>query len=173
MKPIVCVLMLFCGTVVQAQADKKTVFSLAAEVGYTTGEKVALWGTGLGVSGQAEYFFKPNFSGTFLAGYINYLGFSIRGTYKPQGFTTVPIRAGARYYFTKKFYCGGQVGIGILGGGANLIGAAGTAFSYSPQVGYKFNIKKRPCVDVSFKYDAYTYSDISFGAAGFRIAYCL
>ena len=59
------------------------------------------------------------------------------------------------------------MGIGILN---KLNNEGGTAFAYSPQIGYEFKTKTDKKIDATFKYDAYSKNG-TIGALGFRLAY--
>jgi hypothetical protein len=57
-----------------------------------------------------------------------------------------------------------QAGVAFLNNGG------GTAFAYSPQLGYEFKTKTDKAIDASFKYDGYSKNG-TLGAVGVRIAY--
>ena len=168
----------FLSAALFAQQKKHFKCSAGPEIGYTANGNIILWGTGIGGSVQAEYFFSEKISATLLAGYTSYLGVSIYGGYKPPALNAVPIRLGGRYYFTDRLYLAAQAGVGLLSGGSYLLKAKPTSFSYSPQAGYLFKINKINRIDLAIKYENFYYgtkdgnpSSDNFNSIGVRLAY--
>ncbi len=157
-----------------AQQKKQIRLSAGPEVAYTASDNIIFWGTGIGGSAQAEYFFNEKISAAFFTGYASYLGVSILGGTKFPALHVVPVRIGGRYYFTERIYLGGQAGVGFLSGGglaASVLGAKGTSFSYSPQAGYLFKINKKKRIDATVKYEGFHYTNGNFNSTGLRLAY--
>ncbi len=164
-KIIVLTAIMICSSfIVKAQNVGWTRYSAGIELGTTSGTNSNIWGLGIGVSGQAEHFFRQNLSGTFLVGVISYIGKSYPGNsgLKYKAYNAVPIRAGARYYIVSGFHVGAQLGVGLNTGG--------NTFAYSPQIGYNFKTNSGNSIDASFKYDGYSGGG-TFSALGIRIAY--
>jgi hypothetical protein len=159
-----------------SQKKNKLKFSMGADVGYVaTVDLAVFWGTGIGVSAQAEYILSDKISATLTAGYAAYQGVSIFGGDKQDAVKTAPVRLGARYYIVGRLYIAADAGIGFLNsrgiGATNTYQFNGGSFSYSPQLGYQFMIKGKRHIDLTFRYEGYNKSPVNFTTAGARLAY--
>ena len=149
-----------------AQQDNKFKFSVGAELGLATGNLSETHSFGIGATGQIEFPIQEKFKGTATGGIIFYNGKSIGNGVKNTGLTVIPIRIGGKYYLTSSVYGALQIGVGFLN--KDL----GTAFAYSPQIGYEFLSKNNKPVDIAFKYDAYAKNG-TLGSLGIRLALVL
>jgi hypothetical protein len=149
-----------------AQLDNKFKFSLGAEFGVVTGSYSNGYSFGIGGTGQAEFPIQDKLKGTVTGGIVFYNGKSIGGGQKNTGISAIPIRVGGKYYLTSSVYGALQIGVGFLNKGL------GTAFAYSPQIGYEFLSKNNKPVDIGFKYDAYAKNG-TLGSLGIRLALVL
>ncbi|CAN5642732.1 hypothetical protein BH11BAC5_BH11BAC5_02610 [soil metagenome] len=168
MKKIMVCMMVALGTtsLAMAQTDSKFKFSFGPELSLATGAFSDTHSFGIGGSVQAEVLLQEHLYGTATFGIIAYNGKSIPYTsQKATGQIIMPLRVGAKYFFGGGFYGAAQIGVGILN---NYY--TGTAFSYSPQLGYEFKTKTDKAIDASFKYDGYSKNG-TLGAVGVRIAY--
>jgi hypothetical protein len=147
---------------VKAQKDGMTRFSVGPELGFATGTAGNFNSLGIGATIQAEHFYQENISATLLFGIVSYLGKSASSTQNYKAYTVLPLRVGGRYYIGNDFHVGAQIGLGFATGG--------TAFAYSPQIGYNFKTKKGKGVDATFKYDGYANGG-TFSSLGIRVAY--
>lgn len=150
-----------------AQNDSKFKISVGPELSIPTGTFSIGWSFGIGGTGQVEIKLQENLFGTATAGVVFYNGKSLGAGLKNTGLTIVPIRVGGKYFFTEGIYGAAQIGIGILNRNS------GTAFAYSPQIGYEFKTRSDKAIDASFKYDGYSAKAAvgTLGAIGFRVAY--
>ena len=151
-----------CSVAVNAQRLGTTKFSIGPEVGFATGTSATSNGLGGGATIQAEHFYQENISATLLFGFVGYTGRSLNSTSNYKAFNVFPLRIGGRYYIGEGFHLGAQLGVGFATGG--------TAFAYSPQVGYNFKTNKGKKIDATFKYDGYVNNG-TFSALGIRLAY--
>lgn len=162
-------LLLVAATVVNvaasAQDNRNFKFSVGAELGFATGSFSSSHSIGIGGSAQAEIPLQDKLNGTGYVGILAYNGKSAGSGVKFKGQTIIPVRVGIKYFLTEGIYGGLQAGVGFLSGAAT-----GTAFSYSPQIGYEFKTNNGKAVDATFKYDGYSKNG-SIGALGFRLAY--
>ena len=159
-------LALFISGFVVAQDAQKFRFSVGPELGFATGSFANSHSVGIGATIQAEMPIQQNLYGTATTGFIIYSGKSIGGTdTKNKSQTIIPLKVGAKYFFMNGLYGAAQLGIGIL---SNY--TKGTAFAYSPQIGYEFKTKSGKAVDASIKYDGYSKGG-TIEAIGFRLAY--
>ncbi len=148
-----------------AQGKDGMKFSVGAELGFASGGFSNTHSIGIGGSAQVEIPLKDKLNGVAYGGILMYNGKSAGGGVKYKGQTIIPLRVGVKYFLTEGIYGQFQAGLGFL-----TSFGSGTAFSYSPQVGYEFKTKSGKAVDATFKYDAYTKSG-TIGAIGFRLAY--
>ena len=142
-------------------------FSVGAELGIPTGGFSSSHSFGIGGTAQAEISLQENLMGTATAGFLIFKGKSIPNTSNanfPEQ-TIIPIRIGVKYFLTTGIYGAFQTGVGFLGNNAS-----GTAFAYSPQIGYEFESKNNKSFDISLKYDGYAKSGGSIGYFGIRLA---
>jgi len=149
-----------------AQQDNKFKFSVGAELGIATGNFSNGYSFGIGGTGQIEFPIQDKFRGTATGGIVFYNGKSIGNGVKNTGLTVIPIRVGGKYYITSSVYGALQLGVGFLNKGL------GTAFAYSPQIGYEFLSKNNKPIDIGFKYDAYAKNG-TLGSLGIRLAFVL
>ena len=107
------------------------------------------------------------------AGYNNFFAKDGVGTGKDLG--VIPVSAGLKYYFpTTNLYVQGTAGVGFLTSKDNIDADKSASFTYSPQVGYLFNLGGRNALDVAFKFegDSKIYDNgKSNNFLGLRVAY--
>jgi hypothetical protein len=156
---------LFASAACVAQRDNKFKISVGPELAFTTGSFSSTHSFGIGGSGQVEIPLQDKLQGVAYGGVIFYNGKSAGSGIKNKGVTIVPLRIGLKYFLMGSVYGGLQAGLGFLGGAAS-----GTAFSYSPQIGYEFQTNSGKSIDATFKYDAYS-KDGTLGSLGIRLAY--
>ncbi|MEO6356102.1 MAG: hypothetical protein ABIU77_09605 [Ferruginibacter sp.] len=166
MKKIMVCMMVALGTssLAMAQTDSKFKFSFGPELSLATGAFSDTHSFGIGASVQAEVLLQEHLYGTATFGLISYNGKSYGSGTKFKGETFLPLRVGAKYFLSGGVYGALQAGVAFLNNGG------GTAFAYSPQLGYEFKTKTDKAIDASFKYDGYSKNG-TLGAVGVRIAY--
>jgi hypothetical protein len=166
MKKIMVCMMVALGTssLAVAQTDSKFKFSFGPELSLATGAFSNTHSFGIGASVQAEVLLQEHLYGTATFGLISYNGKSYGSGTKFKGETFLPLRVGAKYFLSGGVYGALQAGVAFLNNGG------GTAFAYSPQLGYEFKTKTDKAIDASFKYDGYSKNG-TMGAVGVRIAY--
>jgi hypothetical protein len=149
---------------VKAQDQSSFRFSAGPELSFATGAFSNTHSIGIGGTVQAEVSLQEHLYGTATFGIIAYNGKSSGAGLKYKGETILPLRVGAKYFLSGGVYGAAQIGVGFLNNGG------GTAFAYSPQIGYEFKTRSDKAVDASFKYDGYSKNG-TLGAIGFRVAY--
>lgn len=77
-----------------------------------------------------------------------------------KGMGYIPVKAGAKYFFDKNLYVGGEVGIGF-----GMVKYSGRSFIWSPTIGLSFK-----SVDLSVKYE--DASDFKFAKDATNNNYC-
>ena len=153
------------GAFAQKQRDKKFNFSIGPEIGFATGAFNATHSVGIGATIQAENNVGTGTNVTLTTGYLSYAGRSAGAGVKYKAAGIIPLKAGVKFFLTKGFYGAAQLGAGFFNNGG------GTAFAYTPMVGYEFDTKSGKAVDASFKYDGYSKNGTGLGSVGLRLAY--
>ena len=141
-------------------------FSVGAELGIATGGFSETHSLGIGGTAQLEIALQEKLKGTATSGILVFNGKSIPGenSAKHTGQVIIPLRIGVKYFLTPGIYGALQTGVGFL---SNY--AKGTAFAFSPQVGYEFITNNGKPIDICIKYDGYTKSG-TIGFFGIRVA---
>jgi hypothetical protein len=134
-----------------AQHDGKIKVTVGPELGFATGSYSNSYSISYGITGQLEIKLNDKLSGTATSGIIFFNGKSLGDGTKNTGLNVIPIRVGAKYYLVSGVYGAFQAGVGFLNKG-------GSAFAYSPQLGYEFITKGGKGIDLAFKYDGYVNS---------------
>ncbi len=156
---------------VMAQSESRLKFSVGPELSIPTSTFSLGWSFGIGATAQVEMPVQQNFNVTGTAGIIVYNGKSVGNGLKNASLSIIPIRVGGKYFFTQGVYGAAQLGIGII----NRYN--GTAFAYSPQLGYEFRTNSGKAIDLSLKYDGYSGKNslsnegYTLSAIGVRVAY--
>ncbi len=178
---IVCMMVaLSTSSIVTAQNQPTFRFNAGPELGFATGSFSNTHSIGIGGSVQGEVSLQEHLYGTASFGVTAYKGKSSGSNTNYKVATIIPLRVGAKYFLTGGFYGSFQLGVGFLNNttpGLNIINpntdASGTAFAYSPQIGYEFKTKNYKSIDATFKYDGYSGGNKigTVGTIGFRLAY--
>lgn len=170
MKKFIVLILITIGTSATLMAQDKADFKLSVgpELQFATGVFHQTQSIGIGATIQAEKSLQENLYGTATTGIIFFNGRSVDGAVKQKGQTIIPIKVGVKYFFMGGVYGAAQIGVGIFG---NNILNNGTAFAYTPALGYEFRTSSGKAVDATFKYDGYSKSGGTLGAIGFRVAY--
>lgn len=159
---------LFTSAISMAQKDNSFKFSIGGELGFTSGGFSNTHSFGIGGTAQIEIPLQDKLQGVAYGGIMFYNGKSAGTGLKNKGVTIIPVRVGVKYFLLGSVYGGLQAGLGFIGGPDYY---SGTAFSYSPQLGYEFKTNSGKSVDITFKYDAYSKSGGTLSSLGFRVAY--
>lgn len=169
MKKFTLLTLIGCSILTAGYSQKKdnVKLSVGAELAFATGNLSNTHSIGLGGSAQLEIPIQEKLNAVAYGGIIFYNGKSAGAGLKRKGLTVVPVRVGIKYFLTGSVYTNLQAGIGLLGGYGT-----GTAFSYSPQIGYEFQTNSGKSIDLTFKYDGYSKGG-TLGSFGFRLAYIL
>ena len=164
-------------TIIMAQSDSKFRLSVGPELSFPSGSFSNHHSVGIGGSAQAEVSLQEHLYGTATFGVMAYKGRSSGSNVDYKTATIIPLRVGVKYFLAGGIYGAAQLGVGFLSNtnpSDNIstpnLNDAGTAFAYSPQIGYEFKTKSGKALDASFKYEGYS-KDGTIGAIGFRLAY--
>lgn len=100
------------------------------------------------------------------AGYTNFSGSTdIGSTTVKYNYGYIPVKVGAKYFFNESG--AGVYGLAELGAGFGTKEGSGTAFVYSPAVGYAWSNG----LDLGLKYEGLAQNGASDGYVGIRLAY--
>jgi len=165
MKKILLALFIIGFTAMQSFAQSRGrsdgKFSIGFEAGLPTGDAHHLFGSVLGGSLKYELPIDRSTWFTISAGYNS---FQPKGVYNDIGgpaINAIPLKVGVKYYFDRSFFAEGQIGAAFFTGAAD-----GTAFAYSPGIGYTFS----EGFELGLRYEGWS-KDGTLGQAGLRLAY--
>ena len=96
-----------------------------------------------GTAGYNNLFASPNFS-TTPGGILNV---------KAADMKTVPLKVGLKLFLIRHFYVLGEVGQTILVNKSEVYALKNNAFTYSPQIGMLFFLKKHNYIDAGIRYE--------------------
>ncbi|RYY35626.1 MAG: hypothetical protein EOP46_09375 [Sphingobacteriaceae bacterium] len=168
MKKILLALVILGSTAfaASAQTTEAGKFSIGVEAGLPLGDAADVYSFGIGGSLKYELPVTEQFAVSLSAGYTNFMYKSeIKDLIDKSGEGFIPVKAGAKYYFSGTFTEGffGEAQLGATFGTAD---GAGTAFTYAPGVGYSFNNG----LEAGVRYEAWS-NDGTFNQLGLRLAY--
>lgn len=146
----------------QTRAPK---LSLGAEFAFPMGNFGDAYDFGFGGSLQYQHPVAENLSITGSAGYTSFTGKEIAGLKLPS-FGTIPVKAGARYYFGENFFAAGELGAGI-----STEKNGKTAFIYAPGVGVDFPVSDGGSIELGARYEGWSANSNTSGFIGLRLAY--
>ena len=87
---------------------------------------------------------------------------------------TIPLKIGIKYFLIKHFYALGEVGETLLANKKDVFAPNDNAFTYSPQIGMLFFLKKHTYIDAGVRYEgvASFYNDkTSYNFWALHVAY--
>lgn len=110
-------------------------FSIGLEGGLLVGDASNFYNAAIGASVKYEY---PIATSTYFTISAGYTALLTKSALKDEGFKssygTVPLKAGIKYYIQNGFFAEGQLGAAFY-----TESGGGTAFAYSPGIGYTFD----------------------------------
>jgi len=149
----------------------------ALEIALPMGDFGDFAGTGIGVTGNFQYGWKPNIDLMAQLGYIKWGGKTITGI-GDYSYSAIPIQVGGKYFFTQqanRFYVGGLVGFHMFSSkidydspifGTGSSSESETKLSLAPMGGYEMQIGQSMLLDISARYQ-FVSDDLSyFGVRG-------
>ncbi len=154
-------LLLFAGSYLgaNAQAIPDTLrISVGVEAGLPNS---AMYAGLLGGSLRIDYPITRKLYVTATGGF-NQMFVSSNASTFPQGISnvkfadlqTVPIKAGIKYFAIRHFYLLGEVGQTLLLNKAQAFATYNSSFTFSPQIGMLFFLKKRTYIDAGIRYES-------------------
>nr|WP_294948851.1 hypothetical protein [uncultured Mucilaginibacter sp.] len=162
MKKALLVLTVLCGLSIGAFAQSEgSKWSIGFEGGLPVGHAKDAYNAVVGASLKYDYNVAAS---TFLTGSVGYNAFLVKSQYKSVAGSTdgaIPVKAGLKYFFGNGFYGEGQ-----LGAAFSTESGGGTAFVYSPGIGYDFGSG----VDLGIRYEAWSKNG-TIGQVGVRLGF--
>lgn len=146
MKKVLLATLLFVGVAATSFAQDAAKFSIGVEAGVPIGSTSNAYSFVIGGSLKYDLPIAESTAFTISAGYSSFQGKTIAG-FKIPAASFVPVKAGIKQYFSESFYGEAQVGAAL-----STQSGGGTAFAYSPGIGYKFS----DAVDLGVRYEAWS-----------------
>lgn len=141
-----------------ARAQSNINLSLGAELSLPVGTFGDVYSFGIGASGQANFGIGGTAALTLYAGYISY---SLKSTYGSGSQGYIPLLGGVQFGLSPKVFGSAQLGV------TNFTKGGGTAFTYSPGIGFMLGRN----ISALLKYTAQSKNGATSGAVGARVAY--
>jgi hypothetical protein len=107
-------------------------FSAGADFALPFGLFSNFYSVGFGASAQADYLINQKSSVGLNVGYMNYVGKTVL-RFRVPNIDLIPVLAGLKHEFTEELYGQFQLGVTFFSNDA------GSAFTYAPGIGCKFN----------------------------------
>ena len=149
MKKVLLAAILLVGTAVSSFAQKGgSNFSVGLEAGLPVGSTSNFYTVAIGGSLKYEAPIATGTNFTLSAGYTSFQGKTLAAPFgKVAAFGAIPVKAGIKQFFGDAFYGEAQLGAAFL-----TQTGGGTAFAYSPGIGYKFS----DVIDLGVRYEAWS-----------------
>ncbi|TWR27051.1 hypothetical protein FPZ42_08440 [Mucilaginibacter achroorhodeus] len=161
MKKLFFVLAIIAGTAFTASAQSSSSghFSIGFDGGFPVGSSSDVYSVVLG--GNLKYE-QPIASATYFTVSAGYSSLKVKDVFGGGSLGYVPLKAGIKYYFNGAgFYGEGQLGAAI-----STESGGGTAFAYSPGIGYTID----GGFDLGVRYEGWSKNG-TFSQIGFRVGY--
>ena len=151
-------------TKAQTTAPGQLRFSIGPDAGFPTGNLTIGSTFVLGGNARLQYGLSNTFAITLTSGADNFFSKYIPGTNKRyDSFGIIPIKAGAKKFFTSNLYFGAETGIGIEETDA---GAGNTKFILTPALGFADKHW-----DIAARYENFSGQADPYGFVVLRVAY--
>lgn len=130
---------------------------------YTTNgtQDNAAYSYGAGVSLQVDIPVIEHINITASAGYNNFFttqyaknSQALVAGYTLPNFETIPLKLGIKWFLGKAFYVQGEAGETLLANKTELYAVYGNAFTYAPQAGFLFKLKRHNYVDAGLRFES-------------------
>lgn len=130
---------------------------------YTTNgtEDNAAYSYGAGIALQVDIPVIEHINLTASAGYNNFFttqyatnSQAIVSGYTLPNFQTIPLKLGIKWFLGKAFYVQGEAGETLLANKTQLYAVYSNAFTYAPQAGFLFRLKRHSYVDAGFRFES-------------------
>lgn len=153
---------LFAFTSVNAQT-RAPKLGIGAEFAFPMGDFGDVFDFGFGGSLQYQH---PVAANLLLTGSAGYTSFKAKDEFGGGTSGSIPVKAGARYYFGENFFAGAE-----LGAAFSTEDEGSTAFVYSPGIGVDFPVSDKGSIELGARYEAWSADSSTSGFLGLRLAY--
>ncbi|HLW31554.1 MAG TPA: outer membrane beta-barrel protein [Aequorivita sp.] len=164
----------------QAQISEPSRFNLSVgpEIGLPVGDLSDRYEWSLGGSVELEYLFDNGLGITLNTGVYNLFaddgGYKLDGKKYTDDLQVLPVKLGLKYFVIGGLYIQGEAGASFLLNKEDGGYDKSTAFTYAPQVGYRFDMGNNQFIDAGVKWMGSTkFNDngSSNNMLGLRLAY--
>lgn len=152
---------LFAFTTASAQVKDPAMsgakLGIGADFAFPTGNTGDIYKLGYGGSLEFQTPIAERLNFTATAGYLTFTGkeYNIAGLdFKARDYSAVPVKVGIKYFLAENFYAGGQVGASF-----GTSDGAGTAFAYTPGIGFEFPVADNGSIDLGARYEGWSGKD--------------
>jgi hypothetical protein len=170
----IAALAIFFTTNVKAQTVDKSAWRLGIgiEGGLPTGDIHNTSGWDLGGTARLQYGIDKNVAIMLTSGYYNFFGKDYTTTFfngtttttitaKGANFGVIPVKAGAKIFFTSPIYVSGEAGAGI-----ETASGGSTRLLLSPGLGWANH-----SWDIGARYENFSGGGVNYGLVNLRVAY--
>jgi len=160
----VAAIAIFFTTSVSAQ----TKLGIGLNVGAPTGDAKDFYNVALGIDARLQFDVSKQISIPVTTGYTSFIGkdYTIGNTtINGSDYGFIPVKAGVKVFFDESG--SGLYGLAELGAAFGTNKGSGTAFIYSPALGYSWSNG----LDLGLKYEALSKNSSTLGQVALRIAY--
>jgi len=171
---IIVFVSIFCYQQSNAQSYN---LSIGPEINIPSGNSSNISSIGFGGGLKAEIGLSQKFSITANGSVVSFLGRKYFGVTSPAE-TSIPVKAGLKYYTSPGFYFEGQFGVNLP-----ISGNANTGFAWSPGLGTFIKLRNSENkIDIGIRYEGWSSNRLitatnakfsTFGFIGLRAAYTL
>jgi hypothetical protein len=138
-------------------------FSIGLEAGLPIGDASDAYNFVIGASVKYEYPVAPSL---YVTGSVGYNAFLTKSALKDLGakssYGFIPLKAGLKYYIQDGFFAEGQLGVVF-----STESGGGSAFAYSPGIGYSFD----GGFEAGVRYEGWPKDGATTSQIGLRLAY--
>ena len=147
----------------QTESKGRTRLSVGLEAGLPTGDAADVYSFAIGGTLKAEKPLAQSLFGTLSAGYTS---LSVKEEFKDflDAFGAIPVKAGAKYFFSPNFYGAGEIGAAF-----GTQKGSETSFILAPGVGISYPVSDKNDIDAGVRYENWSNNG-SIGQIGFHVA---
>lgn len=158
------------GTVVAQNKPSpvRPMLSIGTELAFPTGTFGSLFSVGVGASGRLEVPFTRSVYGMLTGGFVSFFAKNERfGTrVEMDNKSYIPLKAGARYYFSRNFYGQGEAGVSV-----GIQKNSGNSFAWGPGIGFLLPLSERTSLDAGVRTESWLRGGGDMDQVAIRVAY--
>jgi len=143
-------------------ASAQTNLGIGVNLGVPTSDAYSF---AIGADARLQFDVSKQVSIPITTGYTHFLGKEIANNIEVPDYGFIPLKGGVKFFFDQTG--SGLYALGELGAAFGVTNASGTAFLYSPAVGYSWSNG----LDLGVKYEGLSRDNNNTGQVALRIAY--